>query len=77
MTAPTSISCPSWRRVDTRYEGLNLMYPRGLMLPSGRLLCTLRLDRDWAGDMWTEVYASDDGGRNLGFSVARHRLRRA
>jgi BNR repeat-like domain len=52
---------------DTRYEGLSLMYPRGLMLPNGRLLCTLRLDRDWAGDMWTELYASDDGGRTWGF----------
>jgi hypothetical protein len=52
---------------DSRYEGLTQMYPRGLMLPSGRLLCSLRLDRDWAGDMWTELYASDDGGRTWGF----------
>ena len=52
---------------ESRYGGLNLMYPRGLMLPSGRLLCTLRLDRDWAGDMWTELYKSDDGGRTWGF----------
>lgn len=52
---------------DTRYEGLTLMYPRGLVLPSGRLLCSVRVDRDWAGDMWTEVYASDDGGRTWGF----------
>jgi hypothetical protein len=52
---------------DTRYEGLNLMYPRGLMLPNGRLLCALRLDRDWAGDMWTELHASDDGGRTWSF----------
>jgi hypothetical protein len=52
---------------ESRYGGLNLMYPRGLMLPSGRLLCTLRLDRDWAGDMWTELYKSDDGGRTWQF----------
>lgn len=52
---------------ESRYGGLNQMYPRGLMLPSGRLLCTLRLDRDWAGDMWTELYRSDDGGRTWGF----------
>jgi hypothetical protein len=52
---------------DTRFEGLNIMYPRGLMLPNGRLLCTLRLDRDWAGDMWTELHASDDGGRTWDF----------
>jgi hypothetical protein len=49
-------------RDESRYGGLNQMYPRGLMLPSGRLLCTLRLDRNWDGDMWTELYASDDGG---------------
>jgi hypothetical protein len=52
---------------ESRYGGLNLMYPRGLMLPNGRLLCTLRLDRDWAGDMWTELYSSDDGGRTWQF----------
>lgn len=52
---------------DTRYEGLTLMYPRGLVLPSGRLLCSVRMDRDWAGDMWTELFASDDGGRTWGF----------
>ncbi len=61
---------------ESRYGGLNQMYPRGLMLPSGRLLCTLRLDRDWAGDMWTELYRSDDGGRTWGFPLARERLRR-
>jgi hypothetical protein len=27
----------------------------------------LRLDRDWAGDMWTELYKSDDGGRTWQF----------
>ncbi|HEY8508926.1 MAG TPA: sialidase family protein [Steroidobacteraceae bacterium] len=52
---------------ESRYGGLVQMYPRGLMLPSGRLLCTLRLDRDWAGDMWTELYKSDDGGRTWQF----------
>jgi hypothetical protein len=52
---------------ESRYGGLNLMYPRGTMLPSGRLLCTLRLDRNWDGDQWTELYASDDGGRTWGF----------
>jgi hypothetical protein len=51
-------------RDDPRYGGTNQMYPRGLMLPRGRILCTVRVDRDWAGDMWTEVYKSDDGGRS-------------
>ena len=52
---------------ESRYGGLNQMYPRGLMLPNGRLLCTVRIDRDWAGDMWTEVHKSDDGGRTWQF----------
>jgi len=52
---------------ESRYGGLNQMYPRGLMLPNGRLLCTVRIDRDWAGDMWTEVHQSDDGGRTWRF----------
>jgi hypothetical protein len=52
---------------ESRYGGLVQMYPRGLMLPNGQLLCALRLDRDWAGDMWTEMYRSDDGGRTWQF----------
>lgn len=43
------------------------MYPRGLVLPSGRLLCSVRIDRDWAGDMWTHVYQSEDLGRTWRF----------
>ncbi len=50
-------------RDDPYYAGTNQMYPRGLVLPSGRILATVRVDRDWAGDMWTELYKSDDGGR--------------
>jgi len=46
---------------------VNQMYPRGLVLPSGRILCTVRMDRDWAGDMWTELYKSDDGGGSWQF----------
>ena len=32
------------------------------MLPNGRILCTLRCQRDPTGVMWTEIYHSDDGG---------------
>lgn len=48
---------------DPHFSGLQSMYPRGIMLPNGRILCTLRVEREWAGDMWTEVYKSDDGGQ--------------
>jgi hypothetical protein len=54
-------------RDDPNFSGLQRMYPRGLLLPSGRILCTLRVDRDWAGDMWTELFKSDDGGRTWQF----------
>lgn len=49
-------------REDPFFAGTTQMYPRGLVLPNGRILCAVRIDRDWAGDMWTHVYASDDGG---------------
>ena len=45
-----------------RNGGPAFMYPRGVALPNGRLLCVLRRDRDWAAAQWTEIYSSDDGG---------------
>lgn len=45
-----------------RHGGPAFMYPRGLALPNGRLLCVLRRDRDWSAAQWTEIYFSDDGG---------------
>jgi hypothetical protein len=50
-----------------RFGGHRWFYPRGYLLPSGRMLCVLRSQRDPRGIMWTEVYASDDGGRTWGF----------
>lgn len=50
-----------------RFGGHRWFYPRGYMLPSGRMLCVLRSQRDPRGVMWTEVYASDDGGRTWEF----------
>lgn len=52
---------------DPFFGGTVQMYPRGLVLPNGRILCTVRIDRDWAGDMWTHLYKSDDGGRTWQF----------
>jgi hypothetical protein len=50
-----------------RFGGHRWFYPRGYMLPNGRMLCVMRSQRDPRGVMWTEVYASDDGGRTWGF----------
>ena len=50
-----------------RFVGHRWFYPRGTLLPSGRILCTLRCQRDPTGIMWTEVYHSDDGGETWAF----------
>ncbi len=50
-----------------RFGGHRWFYPRGYLLPSGRMLCALRCQRDPTGVMWTELYKSDDGGRSWGF----------
>ncbi|MCP5144555.1 MAG: exo-alpha-sialidase [Gammaproteobacteria bacterium] len=49
------------------FAGHRWFYPRAIMLPNGRILCSLRCQRDPTGDMWTEIYYSDDGGRTWGF----------
>jgi hypothetical protein len=49
------------------FSGHRWFYPRGTLLRNGRILCTLRCQRSPDGDMWTEVYKSDDGGRTWGF----------
>lgn len=50
-----------------RFGGHRWFYPRGYLLPNGRMLCVLRCQRDPTGVMWTEVYSSDDGGRTWAF----------
>ena len=50
-----------------RFGGHRWFYPRGQMLPNGRILCMMRCQRDPTGVMWSEVYYSDDGGQTWGF----------
>ena len=49
------------------FAGHRWFYPRGYMLPDGRILCSIRCQRDPFGDMWTEVYISEDHGRTWEF----------
>ena len=50
-----------------RFGGHRWFYPRGYLLPNGRMLCVLRSQRDPRGVMWTEVFSSDDAGRTWQF----------
>ena len=49
------------------FVGHRWFYPRGYLLPSGRILCITRCQRDPTGVMWSEVFYSDDGGDTWGF----------
>ena len=49
------------------FVGHRWFYPRGYLLPSGRILCIVRCQRDPTGVMWSEVFHSDDGGDTWGF----------
>ena len=50
-----------------RFSPHRYFYPRGIWLPSGRILCSLRGQRDPTSVFWTEIFASDDGGRSWVF----------
>jgi len=49
------------------FVGHRWFYPRGYMLPNGRILCVTRCQRDPTGVMWSELFYSDDGGDTWGF----------
>jgi hypothetical protein len=58
---PFAAADGNWRSTY-RFGGHRWFYPRGVLLPSGRILCTMRCQRDPTGVMWTELFRSDDGG---------------
>jgi hypothetical protein len=57
-----------WAKLASSFAfgGHRWFYPRTVELRSGRILCTLRCQRSPQGDMWSEVYYSDDGGLTWG-----------
>jgi hypothetical protein len=58
-----------WAKLASSFAfgGHRWFYPRTVELKSGRILCTLRCQRSPQGDMWSEMYYSDDGGSTWGF----------
>lgn len=50
-----------------RFGGHRWFYPRGYVLSNGRMLCVMRGQRDPRGDLWIDLFYSDDGGRTWDF----------
>jgi len=57
----------SERNVSLRFGAHRYFYPRGIMLPDGRILASMRCQRDPTSVLWTEIFQSDDGGRTWAF----------
>lgn len=64
---PWGLAAGNYTDPSVAFVGHRWFYPRGYMLPSGRILCVVRCQRDPTGVMWSEVYYSDDGGDTWGF----------
>ena len=50
-----------------RFGAHRYFYPRGIMLPDGRIIASVRCQRDPTSLLWTEMFESDDGGRTWRF----------
>jgi hypothetical protein len=55
------------RDVGLRFGAHRYFYPRGIMLPDGRILLSVRCQRDPTSLLWTEMFESEDGGRTWHF----------
>jgi len=55
------------RSVGLRFAAHRYFYPRGIVLPDGRILASIRCQRDPTSILWTEIFGSDDGGRTWAF----------
>ena len=52
---------------NPRFGAHRYMYPRPIPLKDGRLLISVRSQRDPTSALWTEIYESHDGGRTSRF----------
>lgn len=55
------------RTGQLRFSPHRYFYPRPISLRSGRLLSSMRCQRDPTGIFWTEMFESEDGGRSWRF----------
>lgn len=55
------------RNVGLRFGAHRYFYPRGILLPDGRIIASVRCQRDPTSLLWTEMFASEDGGRTWRF----------
>lgn len=51
-----------------RFGAHRYFYPRPIPLRNGRLLASMRSQRDPTSVLWTEIFASEDGGRTWRFA---------
>jgi hypothetical protein len=49
------------------FGAIRHFYTRPLALRDGRMLCSIRFQRDARGIFWTDIFASEDGGRTWHF----------
>jgi hypothetical protein len=64
---PWGLADGNYTDPSVAFVGHRWFYPRAYLLPSGRILCVMRCQRDPTGVMWSEVYYSDDGGDTWDF----------
>jgi hypothetical protein len=55
------------RNVGLRFGAHRYFYPRGILLPDGRIVASVRCQRDPTSLLWTEIFESGDGGRTWRF----------
>jgi hypothetical protein len=60
-------SAVSERKGSPRFGAHRYFYPRPLLLRDGRILCSMRSQRDPTSILWTEMFESEDGGRTWRF----------
>lgn len=62
ITPNTDDGATENRTEAMRFGGHRYIYPRAIQLPDGRILASIRCQREPTAVLWTEMFESDDGG---------------